>query len=635
VRSALAFLFVLVAAAAGALHAEPPQGADAAALEPIRAKLVALDIEGAIASIDALLATPDVAPATRAFALDLRAQAHVAGGDLDAAERDFREILKQEPDYAPQPQLMGKRGMERFAKVAASMIGTVQLDLDPPDASVLVEGRPVVRSPSGAFKTVAGETTVRIEHKGFDSADVDLRAVAGAVTPLKVALVPNARALIVITDIPGVAVALDGVAAGATARVAESAPAELRIDDVGIGEHAIVLEKSCFATESLTEMVRVDLADRSPDRLRQVTMRPAQSRLHLQGAAYAGELRVDGEVAASLPADSVTMCPGRRMLEVVAGGRVVWSGAIEAQEADATVDLAPRPSCALIGAEWPQSWSVAASAWSLRGRADPPAGSDLTAASSWQRIALPPGTDLAVGVIPRNGVAGEDRVLLYSPALGAVEDRASPPPSSRPAWSVITAGADFVDSAAGVLVAKVAPGSPAARSGLQAGDRVLSVSGRRVARAADVRAAVAGGGKVSIDIAVGQGSKAIEVATVPAPSVQSEAGPGESSIVRAAWAAADAAAHGPEAGVALANLATMLERAGRERAAVDAWRTVRAMDSSPAGVIARADYALGAASPSDAKALLERARSEAIAAGDAMLAAAATDRLADLGVAPR
>jgi hypothetical protein len=59
------------------------------------------------------------------------------------------------------------------------------------------------------------------------------------------------------------------------------------------------------------------------------------------------------------------------------------------------------------------------------------------------------------------------------------------------------------------------------------------------------------------------------------------------------------------------------------------------MDSSPAGVIARADYALGAASPSDAKALLERARSEAIAAGDAMLAAAATDRLADLGVAPR
>jgi hypothetical protein len=375
-----------------------------------------------------------------------------------------------------------------------------------------------------------------------------------------------------------------------------------------------------------------------------VTMRPARARVTATGATYSGELRVDGDAVASLPVETFTMCPGRRALEVVASGRVVWSGTVDAGEADMTVDLSPRPSCVLVGAEWPKAWGAAASAWSLRDRLDPPAGSDLTTAAGWAKVALPPGTDLALGVMPRSGVAGEDRVRLFSPVLDTVEDRPAPPRAERPAWNEASIGAAFVDSAAGVVAVTVARGGPAAGAGMAPGDSVTSASGRKVSRAADVEAAVlaaAPGSKVVVEIALPAGERrTLEIATVERPRVDGAQGGGDSAIVRAAWAAADAAAGGPDAPAALANLARLLERAGSTGAAVDAWRKLRAIAGDRTALAARADYALGVASVSagagaGAAELFALAKSEAEAAGETGLASAAADRLADCGIAPR
>jgi hypothetical protein len=63
--------------------------------------------------------------------------------------------------------------------------------------------------------------------------------------------------------------------------------------------------------------VRVDLADRSPERLAVVTMRPARARVTVAGTRTVGELRVDGEAVAQLPWTSFTMCPGHRTVEAV------------------------------------------------------------------------------------------------------------------------------------------------------------------------------------------------------------------------------------------------------------------------------------------------------------------------------
>jgi hypothetical protein len=648
-RLASGLVLVLALSTGSAAHAQPAGDAAATSqeLSAIRDQLVALDIEKALAAIEALLARPDLPDETRADALDLRAQAHVASDHLDAAEKDYRAILQLRPGYVPGRDVTSKKAMDRFKKLQASLIGTVQLDVDPKDTSITVDGRPVAVPANAALPVLAGERKLSFTHKGFDPQDVTIRAVAGQETPARIRMVPNARSLVVRTDVDGVAVTLDGIPSGLTARGSEAgsdvnAPAVLQLEDVSIGEHELSLSKTCFAPESFSEIVTVDLADRSPKLLRVVAMRPARAKVAATGASYEGELRVDGERVASLPLTSFAACPGVRALEVVASGRVVWSGDVTADESGATVDLSPRPSAVLVGAAWPSAWSAAAAAWSLRGRIDLPAGVDLTTADGWKAVALPPGTDLAVAVIPRAGVAGDERVVLYGPALNEIEESATAPRPSRPTWNVGSLGAKFADGAPGTLVlASVSTGGPAVRSGLLAGDRVTAVSGRAVATSPTAREAVAGSGvgaKVVLDVVAPSGTaRKVECVTSAEPRLSATGGEDPSRIMRAAWASADAAAGGPDGAVALANLASLLERAGRDAAALDAWRRVRAVGAG--ALAARAAYAVGAGLQAEGKRAeaieaFGQARAGAAASGDVALAAAAGDRLADLGVAP-
>ena len=616
-------------------------------LNAIRDQLVALDIEKALAAVDAILSRPDLPEATRVDALDLKAQAHVASDDLAAAEKDYRAILELWAGYVPGRDVTSKKAMDRFIRIQASMIGTVHLDVDPKDASVTVDGRTVAVSANGSLPAVAGERNLRFAHKGFDTQDVAVNAVAGQETLARIRLVPNARSLVVRTDVAGVAVTLDGIASGVTARGGDagsdpSAPAVLQLEDVTIGEHDLRLAKPCFATETLAEMVSVDLTDRSPKLLRIVAMRPARTTVTATGAAYEGELRVDGERVASLPLTSFAMCPGRRGIEVIASGRVVWAGDVDPEESGLTIDLSPRPSAVLVGAAWPKGWGAAAEVWSLRGRVELPAGVDLTTAEGWTAVGLAPGTDLAIAVIPRAGVAGDDRLVLYGPALNELDERATAPHPSRPPWNVASLGAVFVDGEGGsVVVAAVSAGGPAAQAGLLPGDRLVAIAGRAVANAASARDAVATSGvgtKVALDVAAPAGSsRKIECVTLAEPRLSPGSGDDASRVVRAAWASVDAAAEGPGAAIALANLASLLDRAGRGAAALDAWRRVRAIGVG--ALAARAAYAVGAGLQADGKRVeaieaFGQARSVGSANGDAALAAAASDRLADLGVAP-
>ncbi len=646
----LAAAFVLLAVLSVSAAEPTPAPASAAPdvrreLDAVRDQLVALDIEKALAALETILARSDLPEAARRGALDLRAQAHAASDDLPAVEKDYRAILAIDAAYAPAREVTSKSAMDRFVKIQRSLIGTVHLDLDPKDASMTVDDRPTPLSATGSFPAAAGERRAGFTRKGFDALSVTIHVVAGQETLVQVHMVPNARGLIVRTDVDGVAVALDGAALGVTARGAggEGAPAELLLPDVGIGEHELRFTKSCFASESVQQAVSVDLTDRSPKALTVVVLRPASTRVAVTGASYEGDLSVDGARIASLPLTSFSMCPGVREIEVRASGRVVWSGAVDAPEADLTIDLTPRPGAALVGAEWPKAWDAALASWSQRGRLGLPAGADLAATSGWSSVTLPNGTDLAVGVIPSGGVAGDDRVVLYSPALQRVEDRASAPAASHPRWSEGSLGAAMADGPGGtVLVASVAPGGPAARAGLLPGDRIVTISGRPAASTASARdsiAAAAPPAKVLLEIAPPAGpARRVECETSAAPAAPRSDGESDSPIVRAAWASADAAANGPESAFALAALASLLERAGRDAAALDAWRRARAIGGG--ALTARAAYAWGAglqARGNSAEAIeaFTQARSGATASGDAALAAAAADRLADLGVAPR
>jgi hypothetical protein len=644
-----ALVLTVLAVAPSTAQTPAPQDAPAIGreLDAIRDQLVTLDIESALAALRAILERPGLSDADRVAALDLRAQAYAASDDLAAVETDFRAILELNAGYAPDRGVTSKKALARFAKIQAGMIGTIQLSLDPKDAALTVDDRPVAVSEGGTFPAVAGERRLRFSKRGFDALDTTVHAVAGQETLVKIQLIPNARTLVVRTDIDGVSVAVDGTPAGLTARAGGSgsnpdAPAELHIESLPIGEHEIRLTKSCYAAEVSEELVSADLADRSAKVLGVVAMRPARTRVTATGGAYDGELRVDGERVAPLPLTSFSMCPGARRIEVVASGRVVWSGEILAEESDITLDLAPRPSVVLVGTRWPAALLAAAAGWSLRETLPVPPGVDLATREGWSAVAVPPGTDLVVAVIPSSGIVGDDRVVFYSPALQEVEDRPSPAAAVRPSWRRATIGAVFVDDVSGgVVTASIAPSGPAAKAGLIPGDRLVAIAGRAAATAAAANEALDKAGaqaKLALELAApGAAPRKIECVTSaeprPTPSKDDA-----SRALRAAWASVEIAAGGPDAAVALATLANLLERAGRDAAALDAWKRVR--QSGDEEFLARAAYAVGmgqeaAGKRPEAIEAFTQARSEASARGDRALAAAAGDRLADLGVAER
>jgi PDZ domain-containing protein len=625
---------VVLAAAVTQGRAEDPARRDE--LAAIKQRLVALDLEGAQAAVSRFLQTPGLTDDERADALALRAGVHVAAGDLGAVEADYRAVLALRPDFVPEPALTSKKSMERLARLRASMIGTVRLDLDPKDARLTIDGKPVTAK-AGSLQVLAGERRLHAERSGFDPVDLTVRAVAGAETLLEVRLVPNARGIVVRTDIPGVAVVVDGARAGETAKAGGGA--ELLVPDLPIGEHAIELSKPCFATETVPALVSVDLADRTPKPLAVVTMRPAASRITATGADYKGELRVDGEALSSLPATSFNICPGPRTIEVVASRRVVWSGTIEAEETDRTLDLSPRPNVALVGDEWPEAWKDFAGAVSLRGRIDPGAR-DLSTPAGWRDLKLPSDTDLAVGVRGARLPGERPRVWVYGPATGAFAETSSTPPPARPTWAGSRVDAELVDHDGGVAVAGVKSGGAAERVGLASGDRIIAVSGKDVATVEAVRRhldALPPGSPVSLRvISPGKEARTVSPTLLADPRITVPEDPVD-AILRGAWAAAEGAAGGPDAASALANLAVALEAEGRAAASVEAWRRAKTLDPATFGL--RADYAVAVDLASrgkraEAKDLFRRVRESAEPSGDIAIGAAAGDRLADLGVTP-
>jgi len=636
---------VLLAAVplSAALATDPaPAPTDAgSALAAIRAKVEHLEFEVALKAIDALLADPATPPSSRVEGLALRAQIHDASGELAHAEADYREILTADPAFLPDPHVTSKKARDRFARLAAILIGTLKVTVDPPDAAVAIDGAPGAADPDGTFRVLAGDRSVSASAPGFDPATVVSHAVGGQRVEVTLKLVQNARAILVRTDVDGVAVRIDDRLVGTTERTDPSGagPATLRIDAVAIGPHVVRLDKPCFATETVEALVSVDLDDRSAKQLPVATLRPARSRLTLVHADYPGVLEIDDAEAATLPAVSAETCPGRHRVAVRSSGRLVFSRAMDTGDADVTLDLAPRPSVVLVGGVWPQTWAADADALSEIGRVDAPAAG-LQSASDWSRVDLPKGTDLAITRVARAGVAGEERVVAYSPLLGQAAPIDRPPPSKPPTFRAGTIGARVVAGPdARAMLVGVIRGGAAATAGCADGDALLTIDGDTVSSARDAAARIASapaGSTLKLQVASpANGARAIAVPVTAVPWTPRH--PPEGAILRAAWAAPVAAAGGVDAPSAYAGLAVLLQAAGKSAAAAEAWREAAAGNAER--FQARADYAAGTLAAregrsADAAAAFTRSRASARATGDPILEAAARDRLADLGVAP-
>jgi len=621
-------------------------------LDAVRDDLVGLRFEEALAAIEALLGEPGLSEAERGEALVLRAQAHVAFGDLDAAEGDYRDILRMRPAFVPDTSLTPSKAMERFRRARAALIGDLVVDIQPVDARVLVDGRAVTVSPEAKVPLLAGEHVVRAEREGFDPLQQTVQVEANQDGRLELRLVPNARTVIVQTEPEGVDVSLDGVWVGRTVRSpddeawgAARKPAQLTIENLPLGDHVIELSKTCFRGERIRDLLTVDLLDWSPKTYRLVSLVPVRSTVVLRGGPEGAEVRVDDERMARLPAKPIEVCPGERFLEVRHGERRVWGRIATLAEAEeAVIEVEPRPNVALAGLdEWPSELQDLAERFNATIVSSPLRGADLSEPEGWDRLALPRDVDLALA--PRTGGGGEPAWWLYSPVLRVVEPLDVVPTAlDPPRWTGVSWGLSIVDSVRSgpALVAHVVGDGPAFRTGLRPGDRLISLGGSQVGDAAQARRilAIASASApldtewLSPDGTAHRGQLSGESTVrlvVDAPTVAD-------AMVRAAWAVVAAAADGTRAPAATANLALLLAAYDRHDLAAQVWRRVELPDRTGIGR-GTVQYYLGrelerlGAEQDAIRAHRAAAASEATAFDDEgpRIAPAARDRLADLG----
>jgi len=623
-------------------------------LDTIGAHLVELRFEAALASIEALIGEPGLSPADLAEAQVLRVQAHVAIGDLKAAEDDFREILRLRPGYSPDPTLTPRKAMDRFRKVQSAMIGRLRVELDPPDARFAIDGHAQAVDPERAIPLLATEHVLRAEREGFDPEERTVVIAADKDVAVELSLIPNARTVVVATDTDAVEVRVDGVSMGRTARTDDSysarrRPAVLILENLPLGPHLFELRRACFRDEHFEEILTVDLLDRGPLWMSLKRMVPARAQLALEGGPAGAQVLVDEERIGTLPLEPFPVCPGSRDIEVRLGDRTVWRSAESMAEGDAApISVVPRPNAVLLGSDnWPARIRGLAGQLNVTRRPTLPRSRDLLTARGWSGVRLPPNTDLAVAVLPAERAGQRERWVVYSPILDTlVLDDPLLAGVERPTWSVGVWGFATADSDWGGVarVVQVVRNGAAERAGLKVGDRVKTVNGLAFDTTASLMvslgdARVEGRAELGL-ISLDGTARAVTLSAVLSPELREGAASPGLAAWRAAWGRVDAIASDRHAAIAGSNLALLLSEFGRHEPAVEAWRRVRWETRSGIGD-GTVQYYLGrdlelAGDERGAVAAYRRAASSRATAFDdegPAVAPAAADRLADLGVA--
>ncbi len=649
--AALLVAFPLATAAAPPPESAPAEGrSPRALLDAAREDLVGLRFEQALAAIESLLGRTDLAAAEREEALVLRSQAHVASGNLEAAERDYREILTGRPGFTPDPGLTPSKALERFHRVRAALVGELVIDVQPPDARITVDGLETTVPADAKLPLVAAEHVIRAERRGFDPLARSVRVEANQSTRVELRLLPNARTIIVQTEPEDVEVSVDGVPVGRTARAMTGggsgtrAAAQFTIESLPLGEHVIELSKPCFRRETIRDFLAVDLSDWSPKVYPPVRLAPARSTIVLRGGPVGAEVFVDGEPMALLPATPIEVCPGERQIEVWQSGRRLWTSVQSlAQASEAVVVVEPRPNVAFFGAaEWPLEIAPVAERFNATAEVPLRTGLDLSRAEGWDGLRLAPDLDLAlVARDPPGDAAGW---WIYSPLLRAVAALDAIPASLEPPrLSGVSWGLSVVDSTRSgpALVAEVRPDRSATAVGLRPGDRLVSLGGTHIESAAQAQRILSiASAAVPLDVewlsADGTARRG-RLAGEPSWRLIVDGATGVEALLRAAWASVLAVADQQQGAAATANLALLLGAHGRSELAVQVWRRVE-LDDRPGIGSGTVQYYLGCelerlgAKEEALRAYRLAASSAATAFEDEgpAIAPAARDRLADL-----
>jgi tetratricopeptide (TPR) repeat protein len=324
----------------------------------------------------------------------------------------------------------------------------------------------------------------------------------------------------------------------------KSASAPLLVPLVTPGEHKVTFERECYQTQTLTVKVPLDPEKNLPLRFAPVVLKEARTDLKVTSLPPGADVYVDGERRGTTPAIIAAVCGGERDVVIAKPGVGSWSERVRLAPGQVnTLDARLRPTLLYAGTfrldEWGRAvWSDedrplleeigkglktlnlvrspevvqglrdAVTAWMISDPDETRAGTIVPPAILAQ-AAEKGGADLVLAGLTLHDDPDRTWTLaLYSVLHSAPDvvtlrtDRPEgardlvrrldqTPPETEPWWGMGLTDTALDPAGGAALVARVLPGSPAAKAGVRVGDRVRAVGNRKTQSARDVEQAIA------------------------------------------------------------------------------------------------------------------------------------------------
>jgi tetratricopeptide (TPR) repeat protein len=361
---------------------------------------------------------------------------------------------------------------------------------------------------------------------------------------------------------------------------AKQAAAPLQVSMVSPGEHRVRFERPCYESQSVVVRVELDLEQNRVLRFAPVVMKESRTRLQITSVPPGAEVQVDGQKQGTTPLTLESLCGGDREVTVLKDGVGRWSEKVRLATGQLNnLDVRLRPTLLYVGTfrldEWGRAvWSdedkplldvlgrglktlnvarVPAVQQSIReavvrwmisdprearaGTLLPPdllrdaaerAGADLVLAGL--TLTDDPERAWTLGLYaPLHNTPDIVRLRLDKPdgVADFVARLDSAPPEESTLWGLGLA--DTWLPPGGPVVARVLPGSPAAKAGVRTGDRVTGVGSKKVANTRDALAALeaesarAGGVRAPVVLALqsAEGARTTRITPAEAPALLS------------------------------------------------------------------------------------------------------------------
>ena len=264
----------------------------------------------------------------------------------------------------------------------ALLVGQIALTVEPGDAQVVVDGRPV-DNPAEPIDVVSGEHTLTVTRSGYKPATVNVSVEPGRATEWRVTLERASATLSLETQPADVEVLVNGTSRGRTAADRARTPHRRRSCSTisAPGTYTIELRKACH--QSLLQRVTIEqLIDY---RAGPFTLAPAIGAIQV-GSSRAAQIFLDGKPIGDAPRTIDPVCEGTHIVEArTRAGRDIQRIEVRSGE-KASITLTPRPVIALLATAGAADASAATKTGLIAASSDLRAAAERALAKAGERV---------------------------------------------------------------------------------------------------------------------------------------------------------------------------------------------------------------------------------------------------------